>query len=132
MSEQQRQLAPSEEGVPRVAIESPLAASGKDRFSPEGEAEVERNVRYARRAMRDSIDRGEAPYAPHLLYTQVLDDTVPEQRRAGIDAGLRWGHAADLSAVYVDYGISPGMAEGIERARAENRRVEFRRIGLNP
>jgi hypothetical protein len=100
--------------VIRVLIESPYAG------------DVERNVRYARAAMADSLRRGEAPYASHLLLTQVLDDSDPAQRTLGIEAGLIWGKAADLTAVYADLGISRGMQLGIERARVEGRPVETR------
>ena len=65
----------------RVILESPYAG------------DVERNVAYARACLRDSLLRGEAPIASHLLYTQpgVLDDQIPEERQMGIDAGLAWG-----------------------------------------
>ena len=104
----------------RVIIESPFAGAT--------EAETAANVAYARERMRDSLDRGEAPFASHLLLTQVLDDTIPEQRERGIEAGLAWGAVAELSAVYTDRGISPGMALGIARAEREGRRVIYRSL----
>jgi hypothetical protein len=104
-----------------IIIESPYAG------------DVERNVAYARRALRHSLDLGEAPFASHLLYTQVLDDTIPADRDRGINAGLAMANAvtcwiADraerqgtllredcaVAAFYVDYGWSRGM----EYARA--------------
>lgn len=79
--------------------------------------------------MAHSLSLGEAPFASHLLYTQVLDDKDPEQRRQGIEAGLAWGRAADATVVYSDYGVSSGMQQGIDRAVDQLRPVEFRRIG---
>lgn len=101
-----------------VILESPYAG------------DVERNVAYARRALADSLRRGEAPIASHLLYTQpgVLDDTVPAERRLGIDAGLAWGRVADATVMYADLGITPGMQQGIDRAAAEGRVVEVRHL----
>ena len=103
----------------RVILESPFAG------------DVERNVRYARAALRDSLMRGEAPLASHLLYTQpgVLDDTVAGERARGIEAGLAWGQWAVASVVYADLGVTPGMQEGIARAEREGRPVEVRMIG---
>lgn len=103
-----------------VIIESPFAG------------DVERNIAYARRCVRDSLARGEAPIASHLLYTQpgILDDTVPEERRRGIDAGLAWRHVAHASVVYTDWGVSEGMRYGIEAAREAGVPVEYRSIGL--
>jgi hypothetical protein len=101
-----------------VIVESPFAG------------DVERNQRYARAALADCLSRGEAPFASHLLYTQagVLDDSVSEQRRQGIDAGLCWGRVAEASVVYVDLGVSKGMELGVARALEEGRSVEYRKI----
>lgn len=105
----------------RVIIESPY--SGNDQPGTI-------NIAYAALCMRDSLTRGEAPFASHLLYTQfgILDDTKSEERKMGIEAGLCWGKCADLTAVYVDYGITQGMQEGIDRAKEEGRSIEERRI----
>lgn len=127
---------------PLVIIESPFKGE-----TPEQEAE---HLAYARRALRDSLDRGEAPFASHLLYTQVLDDGVPEERKLGMEAGWAWQCACKMEvsplssailpatttiAVYADYGVSDGMAKALERASTlacSSPRVEFRYIGKNP
>ena len=82
-----------------VAIESPLAG------------DFERNRRYALWCARDCYERGEAAYASHLFYPQLLDDTDPEQREYGIRAGLKWAQAAHLHAFYLDLGESGGMSK---------------------
>jgi hypothetical protein len=94
-----------------VAVESPYAAD-PERLDG-GRAE---NIEYARACMKDCLRRGEAPYASHLLYTQlgILDDDIPEERERGINAGLLWQAQADAVAVYVDRGISKGMRAGID------------------
>lgn len=93
-----------------VIIESPYAG------------QVERNVAYARAAMRDSIMRGEHPIASHLLYTQpgILDDDIPEERERGIAAGLAWRAVADKAVFYVDHGWTAGMLAAEEIYRREN------------
>ena len=103
-----------------VILESPYA--GKTR------AELEANVAYARRCVRDSLLRGEAPIASHLLYTQVgiLRDHVPEERTLGINAGLAWKAVAAASVVYADRGISPGMRIGMAAADEAGLTVEVR------
>lgn len=104
-----------------VIIESPYAG------------DIERNQEYARRAMADSLARGEAPIASHLLYTQpgVLDDTLPTERAKGIHAGLAWGKHAEATVVYTNYGITDGMLQGILDAQNHGRPIEFRGIGEN-
>jgi len=99
-----------------VIIESPYAG------------DVEANTEYARRCLYDSLQRGEAPFASHLLYTQVLFDAKPEERRLGMDAGFAWAAMADICAVYTDLGITPGMHKGIASAKKYNILVECRRI----
>lgn len=113
-----------------VVLESPYAASSQP-ASPFAASARETNVRYARACLADCLRRGEAPIAPHLLYTQpgVLDDTVPAERAQGIAAGLAWAAHADVSVVYVDLGISRGMEQGIANARAAGRPVEERSLG---
>lgn len=103
-----------------VILESPYAG------------EIEQNVEYARAAVRDSLSRGEAPIASHLLYTQegILRDEVAEERQWGIDAGLAWRRVADASVVYIDRGISKGMEYGIAAAQEAGIPVEYRKILL--
>lgn len=101
-----------------VIIESPFAG------------DVETNIAYAKAAVRDCLGRNEAPYASHLFFTQdgLLDDSVPEQRKLGIEAGLAWGEAAKLTALYIDRGLSSGMKYGIERAAKAGRFIEIRTL----
>lgn len=103
----------------RVVIESPYAG------------DVERNLRYLRACMRDCLMRGEAPFASHGLYTQegVLDDTKPDERAHGIEAGFAWRLASDVTVVYADLGITPGMRYGIDHAEKLGRPIEWRRLG---
>lgn len=101
-----------------VILESPYAG------------DIEKNVAYARQAVRDSLSRGEAPIASHLLYTQpgVLRDEVPAERQWGIDAGLAWAEKAEATVVYTDFGISNGMVYGIENAMKAGRPIEYRTV----
>ena len=99
-----------------VIIESPYAG------------DIEGNTAYARAAVRDSLQRGEAPIASHLLYPQpgILREDVTSERAWGIAAGLAWRHVSDLTAFYTDRGWSSGMKAALEAAQAEGRAYEFR------
>ena len=101
-----------------IIIESPYAG------------DTDKNIDYARKCMADSLQRGEAPFASHLLYTQdgVLNDSIPSERLLGIKAGLAWGAFADVTAVYTDLGISEGMELGIRNAISNGRDVVYRTI----
>lgn len=105
-----------------LAIESPYAA-------PDAEA-LARHLEYARAALADSLRRGEAPFASHLLYTQpgVLDDDVPVEREAGIAAGLALSERLDAHVFYVDLGWSRGMLGALREALRLGRPVEVRSL----
>jgi hypothetical protein len=121
----------------RVIIESPYAGESTTLPWPLSiiEAIVDRwmNVRYLRKCLRDSLKRGEAPFASHAIYTQpgVLDDNCPMERRMGIHAGFAWGAVAAIRAVYTDRGMSQGMEEGIKAAKVINQKIEFRTLQKN-
>ena len=102
----------------RVILESPY------------QGDVKTNTKYARLCLRDSLLRGEAPLASHLLYTQphVLDDLEPDERARGIKAGLAWGIEAEATVVYTDRGITDGMLQGIDAAREAGRPCEMRKM----
>ena len=101
---------------PLVIIESPYAGPLD-------------NIWYAQACLLDSLRRGEAPIASHLLHTQVLDDLRPDERELGIEAGLAWYRVAEKCVVYEDRGTSGGMITGIRRARQFDVPIEYRRLG---
>lgn len=102
-----------------VIIESPYAG------------DIEANLAYARAATRDSLLRGEAPIASHLLYTQqgILLDDVQQERQLGIMAGLEWRRVAELAVFYIDRGWSSGMLDAKAIYIEENFSYEERRLG---
>lgn len=108
--------------VPIVIIESPY--KGIDYSN------LEINMKYLRAAIRDCLLRDEAPFASHALYTlpDVLDDTIKEERELGIRAGFTFREVCDLTAVYNDLGVTPGMLLGIEDAKERNCKIEYRSL----
>lgn len=122
----------------RVILESPYAPKvpadlepGTEAYQTEWKRQLHYNVTYARLAMRDCLTvHKDAPSASHLLYTQpgVLDDTIPEERTMGIEAGLEWRNATDTTVVYLDRGISSGMIYGVEKARNDGKTIVYRRL----
>jgi hypothetical protein len=66
-----------------------------------------------------------------LFFTQegLLDDTIPEERTLGMEAGKAWEINAELTVVYTDLGISDGMAWGVKKCDEAGRSVEYRELG---
>ena len=111
----------SQQNRPVVVIESPFAGNAK------------RNIKFARECLRDSIMRGETPFASHLLYTQpnVLDDDVPQERKMGIEAGFAIKHLEGVKTIfYTDLGWSGGMELALFYCRKFNLPYDIRL--LNP
>ncbi len=100
----------------RVLIESPFAG------------DYVRNRDYLHACIAHSLALGEAPFASHGFFPQVLDDTVPGQRAQGMRAGFAWGACAEVVAVYLDHGISNGMREGLGLWHSRALPIEHRRL----
>lgn len=99
-----------------VVLESPYAGNVKE------------NIEYARKCLKDSLSRGESVFASHLLYTQVLDDDIKEERELGISKGFGFIDICDLHVIYTDLGISRGMVNAIKYSLSIGKKVEYRKI----
>ena len=113
----------------RVILESPFGRRVDG--EPCTEEEMARNTRYVLRALEDSLRRGEAPFASHALYPLVLKDANKKERRMGMEAGFAWGAMAERVVVYEDFGVTPGMREGLARWKSLGMEIESRFIGEN-
>ena len=88
-----------------VIVESPFTTPTADRESC---------VRYALWACFDCIAAGEAPFASHLLYTQMLPETAAS-RGLGLAVRDRMATATGgLVAHYIDLGLTPGMFRDVD------------------
>lgn len=78
--------------------------------------DVDKNTQYAKDCMQFVIKSGAIPIAPHLLYTQVLDDNLESDRELGM--GLALGLLEKVDELWV-FGkvITQGMSQEILKAR---------------
>jgi hypothetical protein len=106
-----------------VIIESPFR--GRD------EAQALLFREYADRCIRDSIERGESPYASHRIIPGALDDSIPAERDKGIRAGYAWWKHAAAIVFYVDNGMSEGMHKALQRAKTMQLLVEMRKLNAH-
>ncbi|NME29486.1 MULTISPECIES: DUF4406 domain-containing protein [Megasphaera] len=82
------------------------------------------NVENARRYSRFAFEQGCIPIAPHLLFTQFLDDTNPKERELGLHFGNILMRLCREVWVFGD-AISAGMETEIKRARWKNYRLRY-------
>lgn len=85
--------------------------------------DIQRNTENTQRYMKIAVEKGAIPFAPHLLYPQVLDENDPNHRELGIFFGMVWLGKCDEVWVFGET-ISSGMAREI--AKAERRRMTIR------
>lgn len=107
----------------RVVIESPYAGKSAN--------DILVNEAYGELCMRDClVHHNETPYASHLLYTRklVLRDSVPEERKLGIQAGFFWRDVAEKTIFYIDLGMTEGMNQGIKDCEAKGKEYEVRHL----
>ena len=83
-----------------------------------------KNAENARRYSRFAFEQGRIPIAPHLLFTQFLDDHNPIEREMGMYFGNVLMSLCREVWVFGDI-ISPGMDAEIRRARWKNYRLRF-------
>ena len=86
--------------------------------------DVDANVENARRYCRFAVDKGYIPIAPHLLFTQFLNDDNPKERQLGIFFGNAVMSKCSEVWVFGDR-ISDGMEAEIKRAKRKNYRLRY-------
>lgn len=94
---------------------------------------VSLNKAYLQACIRDTLNRGETPYASHQMLTDALDDGNPEERELGISAGLDLRtillrDKETIVAYYTDLGWSSGM----KRALAAHSEATFHHLRQIP
>jgi hypothetical protein len=104
-----------------VVIESPWAGLGAG----------EKATNYLRQCIRDSLSRGEIPWASHamLAHTRALYEEDEDQRAEGLEINRAMiMHYAQLVAFYIDHGMSAGMKLARQWAGMHGVRIEERKI----
>ncbi len=86
--------------------------------------DVELNIEMARQYCRYAAELGVMPLAPHLLFTQFLDDTVPEERELGCRMGSELLSCCDELWVFGPT-VSRGMAAEIAEAERLGIHTEY-------
>ena len=114
-----------------VFICSPYRPEQKACYLQEYEEELNQNIDLAKKACRFAYEKGMVPMAPHLYFTQFLNDGCSEQRYDGIEMGLAWIRRCNELWVFGDH-ISSGMAEEIYHAREVGVPIMIKQIEKEP
>ena len=85
--------------------------------------EVDKNVIVSRQICQLAFDCNCHPFAPHLIYPDILDDSNDEDRKKGIDSGI--AIMSLCSVIFqLDVELTRGMKEEILVANDRNIYVE--------
>lgn len=87
--------------------------------------DVQKNTEFAKRACRHVMEQGHAFFAPHLLYPNLLCESVPAERQLALDMGITMLSACDELWCYGNR-ISQGMMAEI--TEAERLGIPIRRV----
>ena len=91
------------------------------RLAGDIENNIEKAKGYARFVVKEC---GAVPIAPHIYFTQFLDDTVPEERAFGTMAGLLLLSDCDELWYFGD-SVSQGMVREIIAAKEQGTPVRY-------
>lgn len=87
------------------------------------ESGMEFNRKMARHFCRQIVLEGKIPVAPHLFYTQFLDESQEKERQIWLDIGLKELREADEFLLIITGGrISEGMWREIRQATRDGMR----------
>lgn len=81
--------------------------------------DYEANIAKARAFCKQVLLEGCIPYAPHLFFTQFLDDTDEAQRMLGIEAGIEELRRCDELWAFLAPGAEPSQGMKMEIAVAQ-------------
>ena len=85
---------------------------------------VNRNIEMARKYSRFAVDKHYLPIAPHLLFTQFMNDESPEERETAIFMNFVLMSKCAEIWVFGDV-ISKGMQSEINRAKRKNMKIRY-------
>lgn len=85
---------------------------------------VNHNIEMARKYSRFAVDKHYLPIAPHLLFTQFMNDEIPEEREIAIFMNFVLMSKCAEMWVFGDV-ISAGMKTEINRAKRKYMKIRY-------
>lgn len=85
---------------------------------------VNHNIEVARKYCRFAVDKHYIPIAPHILFTQFMNDEIPEERETAIFMNFVLMSKCVEMWVFGDV-ISKGMQSEINRAKRKNMKIRY-------
>jgi hypothetical protein len=91
---------------------------------------IEANIEKAKKYCRFVQKAGHIPIAPHLYFTTFMDDNIPEDRKDGMEMGMRLLETVCHELWVFGDTISEGMKDEIKRATEIGIKVCYIKEGI--
>jgi hypothetical protein len=88
------------------------------------QGDIEVNTIRARRYCFFAYSQGVVPFAPHLLFTQFLDENISKEREAGIQLGLEILEKCDEIWIFGNL-LSEGMKKELYSAITRRKPIRY-------
>jgi sugar phosphate isomerase/epimerase len=85
------------------------------------------NIENAKEYCRFALEQGVIPIAPHVYFSQFMDDSNPEERRKALEMNKKLMEFCDELWIFGDE-ITEGMREEIEHFRKIKGKNNIRKI----
>lgn len=86
--------------------------------------DIKGNIEKAKAYCRIAFEKGYAPIAPHIYFTQFLDDSNPAERKSGLQYGLDLVRLSNELWVFGKQ-VSEGMKAEIELSKVLNILIKY-------
>lgn len=86
--------------------------------------EVEKNLEMARKYSRFAVDQHCLPIAPHIYFTQFMNDEIPDERETALFMNLVLMSKCAELWVFGE-AISMGMKAEIDRAKRKHMKIRY-------
>lgn len=86
--------------------------------------DTEKNVEKARKYSRFAVEKGCLPIAPHIYFTQFMNDAVPTERNTALSMNLILMRKCTELWVFGDI-VSEGMKAEIKNARRKHIKLRY-------
>jgi len=93
------------------------------RYSAQTDEEKAHNLKIVKAMCREARNQGHLPLAPHLYFTQFLEDGIPADREAGMQMGRIWLEECQALWYDADGSMSEGMQGEIALALKLRRQI---------
>ena len=86
---------------------------------------MEEHIKFATEHCKEIVKEGNMPIAPHIYFTQFMDDNIENERTLALKFNFDLLKSCDEIYVYDDEGISSGMQAEIDYSNSNGKTIVY-------